>query len=34
MVLNVHRHHKAYWGRGEGWKRLRVWGWGVGGGGE
>ena len=20
MVLNVHRNHKAYYGRGEGWK--------------
>ena len=20
MVLNVHRNHKAYWGRGDGWQ--------------
>ena len=26
MVLNVHRNHKAYWGRGEGGKRVRGWG--------
>ena len=26
MVLNVHRNHKAYWGRGDG--RKGVWRWG------
>ena len=24
MVLNVHRNHKAYWGRGEGGGRLYI----------
>ena len=26
VVLNVHRNHKAYWGRGEGGGREREWG--------
>ena len=26
MVLNVHRNHKAYWGRGEGGKGVWRWG--------
>ena len=26
MVLNVHRNHKAYYGRGEGWKGVWRWG--------
>ena len=26
MVLNVHRNHKAYWGRGEGGKGAWRWG--------
>ena len=26
MVLNVHRNHKAYWGRGKGWKGGMGWG--------
>ena len=26
MVLNVHRNHKVYYGRGEGGKGVRKWG--------
>ena len=26
MVLNIHRNHKTYWGRGEGGKGVRRWG--------